>query len=258
LIESTSRRSRTVLHVSPHPDDELIGAPTTLMVMRDAGWRVVNLACSLGRPEQQRRRERELREACRLARFELRLPEPPLAIGSASDTDPSAVRSQVAELVAAEIELAAPALLVSPGVSERHPGHRVVAEGVRDALDTLPEPPTWWAWELWGSLPRPTLGTLFGRQRLEEVLSALSAYRGELERNDYRRFVRARAEMNAALAAELLFGFGASAPAGAAYAELLTELVPVGGRWLPGKRRWLDAEAPFAEPEEGAAEAGLG
>jgi LmbE family N-acetylglucosaminyl deacetylase len=26
-----------VLHLAPHPDDELIGAPATLMALRDAG-----------------------------------------------------------------------------------------------------------------------------------------------------------------------------------------------------------------------------
>lgn len=215
------------------------------MALRDAGWRVVNLSCSLGRPGQERRRERELSEACRLAGFELRLPASPLAIGGTSGTDPEETRAQVADLVSAEIGLLAPAIVVSPGVSERHPGHRVVADGVRDALEALRDPPTWWAWELWGSLPQPTLGTLFEQERLDEILAALGAYRGELERNDYRRFVRARAEMNVSLAAELLFGFGSSAPSGAGYAELLTELVPVRGRWLLGRSRWLDAREPL-------------
>ena len=46
----------TVLHLSPHPDDEVLGAGATLLGLRDAGHRVINLACSLGRPEQQERR----------------------------------------------------------------------------------------------------------------------------------------------------------------------------------------------------------
>ena len=37
--------ARTLLHLSPHPDDELAGMPATLMALRDAGWRIVNLAC---------------------------------------------------------------------------------------------------------------------------------------------------------------------------------------------------------------------
>ena len=40
-----------VLAVSPHPDDELLGAGATLMALRDAGWRVINLAASLGRED---------------------------------------------------------------------------------------------------------------------------------------------------------------------------------------------------------------
>ena len=38
-----------VLHISPHPDDELMGAPATLMALRDAGHEVTNLALTLGR-----------------------------------------------------------------------------------------------------------------------------------------------------------------------------------------------------------------
>jgi LmbE family N-acetylglucosaminyl deacetylase len=61
----------TVLHLAPHPDDEAIGSPATLMELRDAGWRVVNLACSLGEGTQKGRRENEVREACHRAGFEL-------------------------------------------------------------------------------------------------------------------------------------------------------------------------------------------
>lgn len=38
----------TALHVSPHPDDECLGAGPTLLALRAHGWRVVNLACSFG------------------------------------------------------------------------------------------------------------------------------------------------------------------------------------------------------------------
>ena len=71
--------ARTVLHLSPHPDDEVVGMPATLMALRDAGWRVVNLACGLGRPAQHQRRRAEVEEACRRAGFELLPCEPPLA-----------------------------------------------------------------------------------------------------------------------------------------------------------------------------------
>jgi hypothetical protein len=103
-------------------------------------------------------------------------------------------------------------------------------------------------WALWGSLPQPTLGTVFGAARLEEILEALAAHGGELARNDYRRFVRARAEMNASLAAELLFGFGAPAQPDARYVELLTEVALVDSHWHLGTPRWLDPEDPLRDP----------
>jgi len=40
--------SLRVLHVAPHPDDEALGAPCTLLRLKDAGARVVVVACGRG------------------------------------------------------------------------------------------------------------------------------------------------------------------------------------------------------------------
>jgi LmbE family N-acetylglucosaminyl deacetylase len=238
----------TVLHFAPHPDDELIGAPATLMELRDAGYRIVNVACGLGKPEQRSRREAELREASRLARFELLVPKPS-PIESSDKAD--AASAAVLELVRATIAELEPEIVVSPSPHDRHPRHELVARAVRDALrEDGSATPCWWMWGLWAPLPLPTLGTVFARQRLEEILAALGAYQGELERNDYRRLVRGRAEMNASLGPELLCGFGASAAQASPYVELLTEVFPVEGRWLLGPPRWLDPTMPLAEPTD--------
>ena len=53
-------KEQIALHVATHPDDGLIGAPAALFALRDAGFRVVNLACGLGRSEQHARRAAEL------------------------------------------------------------------------------------------------------------------------------------------------------------------------------------------------------
>ncbi|MEZ5078245.1 MAG: PIG-L family deacetylase [Solirubrobacterales bacterium] len=211
--------SPAALHLSPHPDDELIGAPATLMALRDAGWRVVNLACSLGGDATARtRRQAELREACRRAGFEL-------LIGSG---------------VGAAIAALEPAVVVSPGPRDRHPTHERVAAAAREAIEAAARPPRWWQWSLWGWLEHPSLATGFGPQRLEEILAALAAHRGELARNDYRRLVKGRAEAAACLAPELLFGFGSVAPSEHPYAELLSELLWIEGAWRLGTARWLD------------------
>ncbi len=239
--------SGVALHVSPHPDDELIGAPATLMALRDAGWRVVNLACGLGRPAQRQRREAELREACRLAGFELRLPRRPVAISAGDDL--ASAQAALGEIAAEAISELRPQVVVSPSPHDRHPGHEIVARAVRDALRERPgEAPPWWMWGLWGGLALPTLGVAFGADRLEEIFAALAAHEGELKRRDYRRLVRARAEASALLGPELLLGFGDSADAGAPYAELLTEVFLDDGLWCLGPARWLDPAEPLAGP----------
>jgi LmbE family N-acetylglucosaminyl deacetylase len=224
-----------VLHLSPHPDDELIGAPATLMALRDAGWRIVNLACGLGsRPEQRDRREGELREACRLAGFELLL----------ADADPPAG-------IAAAIEGIDPQIVVSPGPGDHHPAHRRVATLAREALGARgAAAPRWWMWALWGALERPSLATAFDAARLREIHGALSAHRQELRRNDYRRLVRGRSEAAACLAPELLFGFGSEGERRPEFAELLCEAVRAEGSWRLGSPRWLDPRSPLAPASE--------
>jgi LmbE family N-acetylglucosaminyl deacetylase len=227
--------SPAALHLSPHPDDELIGAPATLMALRDAGWRVVNLACGLGsRPDQRDRRRRELGEACRLAGFDLVL----------ADADPAAG-------IAAAIEEIDPAVVLSPGPRDRHPAHMQVAALAREALEARGKAaPRWWMWVLWGSLERPNLATGFDAARLREVQAALSAHRQELRRNDYRRLVRGRSEAAACLAPELIFGFGSEGERRPEYAEMLCEVVRADESWRLGSARWLDPRSPLPPPTD--------
>jgi LmbE family N-acetylglucosaminyl deacetylase len=232
----------TVLHLSPHPDDEIIGAGATLMALRDAGHRIVNLACSLGRPDHSERRLRELEEACARARFELVLHDPPLEISHDDDLvrPEETLGSTLRELVASEDV----SIVVSPSPHDGHPGHEAVGRATRDALRSLGRgSPSWWMWGLWDDLSLPTLVSEFDGTRMDEVLHALSAYSGELARNDYRVMVEARARMNKILGPERVFGFG-SRGTDAEYVELLTEALVVEGRWHRGASRLLDPKNP--------------
>jgi LmbE family N-acetylglucosaminyl deacetylase len=237
------------LHVAPHPDDELVGAGATLLALRDLGLRVVNLAVGLGRPSQHERRSAELREACERAGFELRVCEPPLEISSGDDL-PAAEDALVGEVTRALDELDV-ALVVGPQPHDGHVGHELVGRSIRRALEAAGGgAPPWWAWSLWADLPFPTLVVPFGEERLHELLAAMRAHAGELERNDYERLVPARATANAILGAERVFGFG-SASLRRPYAELLCELILDDGRWHLGDGRVLGND-PFAGEPAGA------
>ena len=236
-------RPLTVLQVSPHPDDEAIAVPATLLGLRAAGHRVVNLACSLGRPEDAARRRAEVERACRRARWQLIVHEPPLGLSGGDDraAAQAALTATLQDLIATR----AVDILVAPSPHDGHHGHEVVGRAARDAVARLERPPCLWLWGIWADLPFPTLYSGFGRRRLWRALWLLSAHRGELARNDYRVLVRGRAAANRVLGAERVFGFGARGRR-LPYAELLTEVTRRDGAWRSGVPRELDARAPLA------------
>ena len=203
-----------VLHLSPHPDDEVLGAGATLLGLRAHGHRVINLACSLGREDQRERRRAEVEEACERADFELVVHDPPLGL-SAND-DAFAARKALAATVERLIADERVQLVVSPDRDDAHHAHKTVAAVARTA--GVP----WWSWGLWRDLARPTLFSGFGEERLARLQHVLAAHSGELARNDYAELLRARAVAARVLGAERVFGFG-SARRPEPYAELLAD-----------------------------------
>lgn len=238
-IPSTGLR---VLQISPHPDDELIGAPATLMALRDAGWEIANYAVSLGRSQDWARRQKELEKACRRARFRLILPMDPLPISP--DDDLQWAEDELVQRLLRYIP--SYDIVFSPSPHDRHHGHEVVARAVRRALESINTPPRWWMWGLWGELPLPNILTHFSKKRLDEIVYALEAHAGELERNDYRRLVQGRAWATSVLGPERVFGFNSRATAGE-YAEVVSEVVRRQGTWLLGSARHLNLTTPISD-----------
>ncbi len=222
-----------VLHVAPHPDDEALGAPATLLVLRDAGHRVVNLALGLGRPGQEARREAEVLEACRRAGFALEIAR------DAPTTGDAGLAAWAAARIDAALDAHAPALVVGPAPSDAHPRHAAVGAGLRDAVARRGAGgPRLWQWSLWSTLPGPTLLVPFGADRLAEATHVLAAHRSEIARADLARLLRVRAELAAVTGPELVLGFGGAHGLDEPYAELLVG--PAGER-----RRVVDVAVPF-------------
>lgn len=227
--------------MAPHPDDEAIGCPATLLKLQRAGCKVHNVIVSLGRPGQHARRRAEALEAARRAGFETTFLDPPVGISDGDDLE--AAQAEVQAAVTRLIEELAVSVVVSPSPHDVHHGHEVVGRGVQAALANLEDGPVWWMWGLWGDLPVPTLFVPFDQPELDEVLWILDAYQGENDRNDYRRLVQGRAGANAVLGSERVFGFGSPAASDLAHAELLTEARWRSGRWQAGGPRLLNADA---------------
>ena len=139
-------------------------------------------------------------------------------------------------------------IVVSPSPHDVHHGHEVVGRGVRRAVESLPPTLRWWMWGVWGDLPAPNVYLGFGEVELDRMLHILEAYAGELARNDFRRLLAGRAMANAVLGSERVFGFGSPAFSPLPYAEVLTEVRHLDGRFMASEPHDLD-EGPFVDAQ---------
>jgi LmbE family N-acetylglucosaminyl deacetylase len=236
--------SPTVVHIAPHPDDEALGCPGALLHLVDRGWTVVSVLVSLGFPDQWERRRAEFEEASRRARFVPVILDPPCAISLPDDL--ALATERVAVELPRILDEHSATVVVSPSPHDVHHGHETVARGVQRALETLPSSIRWWMWGIWGELPAPNVFFPFGDPAMAQMLHVLEAYAGEIERNDYRRLLSGRATTNAVLGSERVFGFGSPAASPLPYAEVLTEVRRMDGKWMAAEAHHLD-EGPLSD-----------
>jgi LmbE family N-acetylglucosaminyl deacetylase len=230
--------SPTVVHVAPHPDDEAVGCPGALLHLRDRGWRIVSVIASLGFPDQWDRRRAEAEEASRRAGFTPVFLDPPLNISL--DDDLALATDRLSSELPGIVSEYDASIVASPSPHDVHHGHEVVGRGVQRALAALPDHVRWWMWGVWGDLPAPNVFYPFADREMSAMLHILEAYAGELERNDFRRLLTGRATANAVLGSERVFGFGSPAASTLPYAEVLTEVRLVDGRFMASGAHQLD------------------
>lgn len=228
----------TVVHVAPHPDDEAVGCPGALLHLRDRGWKIVSLITSLGFEGQWDRRRVEAEEAAQRAGFEPVFFDPPLNLDL--DADLGAASHRLALALPDLVKKYEAQIVVSPSPHDVHHGHEAVGRGVQRAMSELPTYTRWWMWGVWGDLPAPNVFYAFDQKVLDRALHVLDAYAGELERNDYRPFLTGRAAANAVIGSERVFGFGSAAATKLPYAELLTEVQLLDGRFMASQPHYLD------------------
>jgi LmbE family N-acetylglucosaminyl deacetylase len=240
-----SAMPRTVLHVSPHPDDESIGAPCTLLALRDADWRVVNVVCSLGREPDWQRRRKEVDAAAAVAEFENVVPE--RSIRMSSGDDQRRAQRDIVGMLGPMLKEPDVELVIGPHPDDGHHGHETVARAIRDALVAADRPIAWWMWGIWRDLPQPSIYSPCDPHHVELSEKMIAAYPGENARNSYRSMHRARRRVNAVLGTEKVFGFGKGHRNSTKWAELLAEVSYRDGAWTCGPPRWLEEKEPTAE-----------
>jgi len=212
---STGSDTPHVLVFAPHPDDECIVGALPLRLRQEAGWRVTNVAVTLGsRQDRRAERWRELTAACQVLGFELRL----LAADGFEQIKPESADAQTplwqqqVALVSELLQAQRPRLVLVPHAGDGIPTHIGVHRLVTDALKAA-RLSTVVAWtEFWATQEAPNVLVETGVADTARLVRALACHEGEIARNPYHLRLPAWMADNVRRGGELLAGPGEAPP----------------------------------------------
>lgn len=202
---------------SPHPDDECIIGGLALRLLRQSGWRVVNVAVTQGsNKERQTGRLEELRAACRFLQFDLvtTIPGGLEKVNPKTRTGDPAHWQQAVAVTARILQDQRPKVVFCPHELDWNSSHIGTHFLVVDALKTLPADFTCDVveTEFWGQMPTPNLMVESSSQDVADMMAACSFHVGEVRRNPYHLSQTAWMQDNVRRGGELVGGQGGAAP----------------------------------------------
>jgi|SRR5581483_11772127 len=233
------------LFFAPHPDDETIQGGLALRLLREARWRVINVAVTQGsKPPRQQPRWEELKAACHFLGFDLRQTAP----GGLAPVTPEA-RANAPEKWAAKVKIIStilaeekPQAIFFPHEHDWNDTHIGTHFLVMDALrETTGLRCAMVETEFWGQNDRPNLMVEYDSADVADLIAATTFHVGEVERNPYHVTALAWMLDNVRRGAELVGGQGGAAPA-FLFGQLFqlrrwndgrVENIYEGGRFLP-------------------------
>ena len=222
---------------SPHPDDEAITAALPWRLRREDGWRVINVAVTLGSKVQRRTaRWGELQECCNFLSFELVSASAESEHGMERITPDTRERepahwSRCVARIGQLLQTFQPQLIVCPHADDGHPAHCGTHALVLDALrlGASGMSPHVALAEYWNTQSAPGLMVELGVAEVAQLVGALSLHVGEVARNPYHLTLPAWFADGLRRGAERVGAAGAAAPDGAFAA-------------LYGWKRWQDKQ----------------
>ena len=206
--------------VSPHPDDECIGGGLPLRLMQESGWRVVNLAVTLGsNPVRQLARADELTAACARIGFEHSLLSERgfnRITPHARDTD-SAHWANCVHLLAEKLIALKPALVLCPhalDAQNTHIGtHHLTLDALAFAASKSSNFKTTLAFtEYWSTMTDANLLVELTAAQVGDMVSALACHVGEMSRNPFHLTVPAWLIDSVRRGGEIVGGSGGAVP----------------------------------------------
>lgn len=207
----------TVLIFSPHPDDEVIIGGLALRLLREAQWRVVNVAVTQGSNlSRQSARLAELKACCHCIGFDLVTTGPDGLERVNVQTrgqDPEYWRNSV-RVIADLLRAHQPRVMLFPHDDDWNSTHIGTHHLVADALKSLG--PDFQCFtvetEFWGAMKTPNLMVEISPRDLGDLITALTFHVGEVKRNPYHLTLPAWMMDNVRRGGEVAGGQGGAAP----------------------------------------------
>jgi len=206
-----------VLIFSPHPDDEVIIGGLALRLLREAKWKVINVAVTQGSSKaRQAERLRELRNCCDCIGFDLvqTAPNGLERVNVKTREQEPGHWAQSVEVMAGILREHRPRVILFPHEWDWNSSHIGTHHLVLDALRSLPAGFTCYAveTEFWGQMQKPNLMVELSAEHVTDLITALTFHVGEVRRNPYHLSLPAWMIDNVRRGAELVGGQGGAAP----------------------------------------------
>jgi N-acetylglucosamine malate deacetylase 1 len=218
---------------SPHPDDECIMGALPLHLQRHQGWKILNIAVTLGsNPARRAARRTELNAACQVLGWDHIVLDWEHVRPEHRLERPDAWKAQIHHL-SGLLQDHRPKAIFYPHALDGHPVHQGVHHLVEDALAQITEAsrPMCIQSEYWHPMEHPNLLVECPPDDLAVLIEALACHEGEVARNPYHRRLPAWMMDNVRRGAERVHGAGSVCPA-----------FPFGALYLaspPMPREWL-------------------
>jgi N-acetylglucosamine malate deacetylase 1 len=202
---------------SPHPDDEAIIGALALRLMREAGWKISNVAVTQGSaPARQAGRWTELKAACGYLGFDLvaTAPNGLEKVTPKARAEDSQLWSGHVAVIARILRERQPRAVFVPHEQDWNGTHIGTHLLVRDAMESLGTNFQTHVveTEYWGQMTAPNLMVEVSEPQLGDQVAAVSFHAGEVRRNPFHVLLPAWMADNVRRGSELVGGQGGAAP----------------------------------------------
>ena len=192
-LRAVAQDAPVCLLFSPHPDDEVITGGLPWRLRRQDGWRIVNVAVTLGsKPERRAARWSELEQCCARLGFELRSASGEHLTGLERISPQGPARepghwAQAVQRIAGLLLQFQPRVVLCPHDNDGHAAHTGTHQLVMDALRSVGDrvQPHVLLTEYWNTQPSPGLMVQLSAHDMADLVAALSLHVGEVSRNPY-------------------------------------------------------------------------